>query len=55
MSYKLPVSVLVVVHTAALDVLASGAEFHAEQGAPFFALFVDPDGKLDLDDLFREA
>ena len=38
-----------------IDVLASSAEFHAEQGAPFFALFVDPDGALDLDPLFREA
>ena len=38
-----------------IDVLASGAEFHAEQGAPFFAIFVDPDGALDVDDLFRES
>jgi hypothetical protein len=38
-----------------IDVLASGAEFHAAQGAPFFAIFVDPDSVLDLDDLFREA
>jgi len=38
-----------------LDVLASSAEFHAEQGEPFFAIFVDPQNALDLDDLFREA
>jgi hypothetical protein len=38
-----------------LDVLASSAEFRADQGEPFFALFVDPAGELDLDDLFREA
>jgi hypothetical protein len=37
------------------DVLASAAEFHAAQGAPFFAIFVDPDRVLDLDDLFRES
>ena len=38
-----------------LDVLASSAEFHAEQGEPFFAIFIDPDGSLGIDDLFREA
>ena len=38
-----------------LDVLASSAEFWAEQGKPFFAIFVDPQRGLDLDDLFREA
>jgi hypothetical protein len=38
-----------------LDVLASSAEFWTEQGKPFFAVFVDPDGGLDIDDLFREA
>jgi hypothetical protein len=38
-----------------LDVLASGAEFRAEQGEPFFAIFIDPDGSLGIDDLFREA
>jgi hypothetical protein len=38
-----------------LDVLASSAEFWADQGEPFFAIFVDPAGELDLDDLFREA
>jgi len=38
-----------------LDVLASSAEFWAEQDEPFFAVFVNPDGSLDVDDLFREA
>jgi hypothetical protein len=38
-----------------IDVLASSAEFQAEQGEPFFAVFVDPHSSLDLDDLFREA
>jgi hypothetical protein len=38
-----------------LDVLASSAEFWADQGEPFFAVFVDPAGELELDGLFREA
>jgi hypothetical protein len=38
-----------------LDVLASSAEFWEEQGERFFAIFVDPDGSLRIDDLFREA
>jgi len=38
-----------------IDVLASSAEFRAEQGEPFFAIFVDPRSSLELDDLFREA
>ena len=38
-----------------IDVLASSAEFRAQQGDPFFAVFVDPQSKLDLDDLFRGA
>ena len=38
-----------------IDVLASSAESRAEQGEPFFAIFVDPQNSLDLDDLFREA
>lgn len=37
------------------DVLASSAEYRAERGEPFFAIFVDPAGRLDLEDLFREA
>jgi hypothetical protein len=38
-----------------LDVLASSAEFHAAQGEPFFAIFVDPQRSLGIEDLFREA
>ena len=38
-----------------LDVLASSAEFCAGQGEPMFAVFVDPERRLDLDPLFREA
>jgi Barstar (barnase inhibitor) len=38
-----------------IDVLASSAEYRAQQGDPFFAVFVDPQSKLDLDDLFRGA
>jgi len=38
-----------------LDVLASNAEFWAEQGEAFFAVFVDPQRSLGIDDLFREA
>ena len=38
-----------------VDVLASSAEYWAERGEPFFAIFVDPAGKLELKDLFREA
>lgn len=37
-----------------IDVLASSAEFWAERGAPFFAVFVDPDEMLPLAELFRE-
>jgi len=38
-----------------IDVLASSAEFHAGQGEPFFAVFIDPQSLLELDDLHREA
>ena len=38
-----------------LDVLASSAEYWAGRGKPFFAVFVDPDRKLALPDLYREA
>ena len=38
-----------------LDVLASSAEFHAAQGEPFFAVFVDRRRSLGIEDLFREA
>lgn len=36
-----------------IDVLESAAEFWANQGKPFFALFVDAPGKLALPELFR--
>ena len=38
-----------------IDVLQSSAEFHAGQGEPFFAVFVDPQRHLGIEDLFREA
>jgi hypothetical protein len=38
-----------------LDVLASSAEYWAGRGKPFFAVLVDPDRKLALPDLYREA
>jgi hypothetical protein len=38
-----------------IDVLASAAEFWAEQGKPFFAVFIDPARVLMLADLFRDA
>jgi hypothetical protein len=38
-----------------IDVLASSAEFRAQQGEPWFAVFVDPRSQLGLDDLFRGA
>ena len=38
-----------------VDVLASVAEYWAECGEPFFAIFIDPGRRLELDDLFREA
>jgi hypothetical protein len=38
-----------------IDVLISAAEFWAEQGRPFFAVFIDPERRLQLADLFREA
>lgn len=37
-----------------IDVLASAADFWAEQGKPFFAVFIDPQRALALTDLFRE-
>ena len=37
-----------------VDVLASTAEFWAERGKLFFAVFVDPQRSLDLPDLYRE-
>ena len=38
-----------------IDVLISAAEFWADQGKPFFAVFIDPERLLGLADLFREA
>jgi hypothetical protein len=37
------------------DVLRSAAQFWAARSKPFFAVFVDPERKLELDDLFRAA
>jgi hypothetical protein len=37
-----------------IDVLRSSGESHAARGEPFFAIFVDPQGSLGLNDLFRE-
>ena len=36
-----------------IDVLASSAEFWAGRGKPFFAVFIDPERKLSLPELFR--
>lgn len=36
------------------DVLAAAAEYWQQQGKPFFAVFVDPQRRLPLPDLFRE-
>jgi RNAse (barnase) inhibitor barstar len=38
-----------------IDVLRSSAEFRAGGGKPFFAVFVDPAGRLALPELFRQA
>ncbi len=38
-----------------IDVLSSAAEFWREQGAPFFAVFIDPEHELELPELFRPA
>ena len=37
-----------------LDILASSAEYWRERERAFFAVFVDPKGKLDLPALYRE-
>jgi len=37
------------------DVLRSAAQFWAARGKPFFAVFVDPEKRLKLEDLFRAA
>jgi RNAse (barnase) inhibitor barstar len=36
-----------------IDVLASSAEFWVGRGKPFFAVFIDPERKLSLPELFR--
>lgn len=38
-----------------IDVLSSAAHYWAGRGHPFFAVFVDPQRKLALPDLYREA
>ncbi|HEX2197889.1 MAG TPA: barstar family protein [Burkholderiales bacterium] len=38
-----------------VEVLGAAAQFWAGQGRSFFAVFLDPDRRLDLPDLFREA
>lgn len=38
-----------------IDVLRSAAQYWAERGRPFFAVFIDPERKLPLPDLYREA
>jgi hypothetical protein len=38
-----------------LDVLRSSAEYWAQRGKPFFAVFSDPGKRLALPDLYREA
>ena len=37
------------------DILRASAEYWAGRGKPFFAVFVDPAGKLALPALYREA
>ena len=36
-----------------IDVLASSSEFWTGRGKPFFAVFIDPERKLSLPELFR--
>jgi hypothetical protein len=38
-----------------IDVLRSAAEYWAGRGKPFFAVFIDPQKRLALADLYREA
>ena len=38
-----------------IDVLSSTAEYWAGRGKPFFAVFVDPQKKLGLPELYRSA
>ena len=37
-----------------IDVLASAAQFWAQQGTPFFAVFIDPGRELEVPDLWRK-
>jgi Barstar (barnase inhibitor) len=37
-----------------VEVLASAAQFWAERGKLFFAVFIDPQGSLTLPDLYKE-
>lgn len=37
------------------DVLRAAAEYWAGRGKPFFAVYIDPDKRLRLPDLYREA
>ena len=37
-----------------VDVLDAAATFHGAHGTPFFAVFLDPQRKLALPDLYRE-
>jgi hypothetical protein len=37
-----------------MDILRSSAEFWMERGRPFFAVFIDPQARLDLPPLYRE-
>jgi hypothetical protein len=38
-----------------IDVLRSSARYWASRGKPFFAVFIDPQRKLELPDLYRGA
>lgn len=38
-----------------IDILRSTAEYWAQRRKPFFAVLVDPERKLELSDLYREA
>ena len=38
-----------------VDVLRSSARYWAARGKPFFAVFIDPQRKLGLPELYREA
>lgn len=40
---------------ALLDVLRASAQYWAQRGRPFFAVFIDPQRQLALADLYRRA